>query len=238
MKDQGGGHRQRLWERYRLRGLRDGFFHDYEKLEFLLTFPIPRKDTKPLAKNLLQRFGSLNGIVNAPTRALLEVAGIGEKTAAFLKILGETALALDEERLPRGDFITQPEQVKQFLKRELGWEGAEYFVAMFLDRQNRLLKKQRLFRGTLDRATVYPREVIKEGLACNAAAVLVAHNHPSGHLSPSPEDLRLTNTLAFGLAMVDITLHDHFIVGREGVLSLRESGDYLPPRESAKTRGP
>ncbi len=225
MTDQ-GGHRQRLWERYLEKGFRDAFHHPYEKLEFLLTFALPRKDTKPLAKALLRRFGSLNALLSAPLDLLASQAGLGPKSAGFLKLFAEVALTLEEERLESGNPLTSPEVVKSYLRRELAWDEAEYFMVFYLDSQNRLLQKSRLFRGTLDQSMVYPREVIKEGLACNAAAVLIAHNHPSGLTSPSKEDLRLTRSLARALKIVGITLHDHFIVGKNEVLSLRESGNY------------
>lgn len=226
MTDQ-NGHRQRLWERYLEKGLANAFHHPYEKLEFLLTFAIPRKDTKPLAKKLLHRFGSLNRLFAAPLPVLTNVPGVGRKTAGLLKLFAEMALVLEEERLEMGDLLNHPELVKTYLRRELAWDEAEYFMVLFLDSQNRLIKKSRLFRGTLDRSVVYPREVIKEGLACNAAGVLIAHNHPSGVTTPSAQDLRLTRALARALKTVGMNLLDHFIVGKNEVLSLRGTGDYL-----------
>jgi len=222
------GHRQRLWERFEAQGLR-GFYHPHEKLEFLLTFALPRKDTKPVAKALLTRFGTLGAVLSAPPSRLADVAGVGARTAGFLRALGETALAVAEERLVEGELLARPEAVKRYLIRELAGEEAEFFLALYLDSQNRLVGKQRLFRGTNDRVAVFPREVVKEGLACNAAGALVAHNHPSGELTPSKEDVALTKRLARALAAVEIALHDHLVVGRGEAVSLRELG-LFPPR--------
>ena len=231
VKDGVSGHRARLWARFEAEGLRGGFVHAYEKLEFLLTFAVPRKDTKPLAKALLTRFRSLNGVVTAPPEQLKEVPGVGGRVAGFLRLIHETGLVLDEEYLARCDLLAEPEAVKAYLKRELAWEESEYLIAFYLDGKNRLIRKGRLFRGTLDRVPGYPRELVKEALAANAASVLVAHNHPSGLADPSKADVALTRNLDKALATVGIRLHDHLVVGREMVTSLRERGLFRPSAE-------
>ncbi|PIE90088.1 MAG: hypothetical protein CR997_08160 [Acidobacteria bacterium] len=218
------GHRKRLWDRYLAQGFKDGFHHDYEKLEFLLTQVIPRKDTKPLAKELLAQFGSFSGVLMASRAALLAVEGVGERTAGFLSLFREVTRTLNEEKLSSGDLLSSPDKVKTFLIREIGWEEAEYFLVLFLDSQNRFIRYERLFRGTHDRSAVFPREVAKEALACNAAGILIAHNHPSGSVSPSREDVGLTKKLAKSLSTLGLKLHDHFVVGKNDVLSLREKG--------------
>jgi len=219
------GHRKRLWERFTEKGLRDGFHHDYEKLEFILIQIIPRKDTKAIAKDLLTRFGNLNGVFHASLESLKSVEGMGERSAGYLKLLLDVGLVLSEERLEFGDLLSSPERVKEFLIHEIGWEEAEYFVVIFLDSQNRYITRSRMFRGTLDRSAVFPREVAKEALACNASGLLVAHNHPSGHTMPSSEDISLTRKLSKSLSVLGLQLHDHFVVGKNEVLSLRERGD-------------
>jgi len=220
------GHRKRLWSRFIDKGFRDGFHHDYEKLEFILTQVIHRKDVKPIAKELIHLFGSINGVLTAPMRALEAVEGIGSKSAGFLRLFGEVSLVLSEESLRSGDLLTSPDLVKNFLTREIGWEEAEYFLVLFLDTQNRLIRYTRLFRGTHDRSAVFPREVAKEALACNAAGLLVAHNHPSGNTTPSQEDIGLTKKLGKSLSTLGLKLHDHLVVGKNEVLSLRETGQY------------
>jgi len=218
------GHRKRLWERFEQCGLQDGFHQDYEKLEFLLTQVIPRKDTKPLAKTLIASFGSLNGVLAAEPAQLQKVDGVGRRTALFLNMLFELAAVLSHEKLQEGELLSSPDQVKSFLTREIGWEEAEYFLVIFLDNQNRFIRSLRLFRGTIDRSAVFPREVAKEALACNAAGLIVAHNHPSGQVQPSKEDINLTKKLAKSLEPLGLQLHDHFVVGRNQALSLREKG--------------
>ena len=224
MKADSKGHRQRLWQRLEEAGFRQGFVHDYEKLEFLLTFVIAQKDTKPMAKALIHRFGSLNDVIHAPVERLQEVPGIGPKTAMYLKVLHELMLSLDEYELKRSDLLNHPDAVKAYLRRELAWEEAEYLVALYLNTENRLLKKGRMFRGTVNHVAHYPRELAKEALACNAARVLIAHNHPSGRPEPSAEDVRATRDIAAALKLVGVSLLDHFIVGPHEVTSLRERG--------------
>ena len=226
MNQDSAGHRRRLWAKFQERGLREGFHGSYEKLEFLLTFALPRVDTKPVAKALMTAFGTLNGVVSAPSGKLRSVAGVGERAAGLLRCLGEMALILAEEKMQMGDVFANPQAVMAYLKRELAMEEAEYFFVFYLDQQHHLLKTSRLFRGTHNLATVYPREVVKEALACNAAGTIVAHNHPSGRAEPSSKDLSLTKVLARSLSLVGIQLLDHFIVGKNEVLSLRESGHY------------
>ncbi|CAM2067272.1 DNA repair protein RadC [Sulfidibacter corallicola] len=218
------GHRVRLWERYRAQGFRAGFHHPHEKLELLLTLALPRCDTKPLAKRLLERFGSLNGVVTATTRQLCSVEGVGSKTAHLLRLLGETAVVLEEEKIRFGRFLSDIDEMKRYLRRELAFEEAEYLLVLFLDQQRRLIRAIRVFRGTVNQSVVYPREVVKEGLTCNAARAMIAHNHPSGLAEPSRQDIHLTHKVREALAMVDIFLEDHFIVGKNEVTSLRERG--------------
>lgn len=218
------GHRGRLWEKLMQQGLRNGFHHPYEKLELMLTCIIPRKDTKDLAKRLMARFGTLNGVIRAPAHELYAVEGVGKRTAHFLRLFGEVALVLAEEDLHHDAAFDGPEGLKAYLMAELGWEESEYFMALFLDGQNRLLHKLRLFRGTVNRSQIYPREVVKEALVANAVSCVVAHNHPSGTLKPSAADHKVTKAVGEGLQTVGIRLLDHFIVTRGKILSMHEQG--------------
>lgn len=220
------GHRQRLWTRLKQAGFRHGFAHDYEKLEFLLTFALPRRDTKPLAKALLQRFGSLSGVVHAPLERLQELDGVGEKTALFIRMLHDLVLTLDEADLEKRDLLQSADQVKAYLRKELAWEEAEYLLALFLDNHNQLIGKGRLFRGTVNHVAHYPRELAKEALANNASRVIIAHNHPSGSTKPSKEDIQATEKLAKALHTVGVVLLDHFVIGRSQVVGLVELGLY------------
>jgi len=218
------GHRIRLWRKFLDQGLRVGFVHNYEKLEFLLTFILPRQNTKPLAKTLLDRFGSFNRVVTAPRARLMNVEGVGERVAGFLNMLHEVGLALDEEKLADRDLLTDPELVKAYVRRELAWEEAEYMIAIFLDSKNHLAGMSRAFRGTLDRVAHYPRELAKDALELNAAGMLIAHNHPSGKSEPSQADITHTQHLAKGLEILEIRLLDHLVIGRDGVVSMRDRG--------------
>ncbi|MCB1051077.1 MAG: DNA repair protein RadC [Acidobacteria bacterium] len=217
------GHRERLWQKLERARFGDAFVHPYEKLEFLLTWVLPRVDTKPIAKMLLQQFGSLSALFFAPKQKLMAVPGIGPRTARFLHVLGEIYLDMEEEKLKKGPLLADPRAVRNFLTAEIAWQEAEFFLVLFLDAKNHLIAQERLFRGTIDRSAVFPREVVKEALLRNARCVIVAHNHPSGDPTPSQEDLNLTRRLAQTLTLMDITFHDHVIVGREGMTNLRET---------------
>ena len=218
------GHRQRMWVRFAKGGLRGAFVHDYEKLEFLLTLAIPRKDTKPLAKSLLARFGSLPAVFTAKPEKLREVPGVGARTAHLINLFHEVALVLAEEALCDRDLLNSTAVVKGFLLRELAHEEAEHLYTIYLDRQHRLIRMGRLFRGTLAETPSYPREIVKAALACNAAGVIIAHNHPSGLAEPSDADMIATQALGKALATVDIQLLDHFVVGRGQVTSMVACG--------------
>ena len=219
------GHRARLWKRFMEKdGLRGAFVHPYEKLEFLLTFVMPRVDTKPVAKALLARFGSLSGVAQADAALLEEVDGVGPKTARFLTMLHELGLVFDEEVLARRRLLHHPDLLRMYLRKELAHEEAEYLMVIYVDSKQKLIHMERLFRGTIDRVAQYPRELAKEALRRNAAGVILAHNHPSGEPQPSIEDVRKTVELAQALALVGVALHDHLVVGAERVVSMHEEG--------------
>lgn len=217
------GHRARLWQKFQSKGLRDAFHHGYEKLEFILTFTIPRADTKPIARALLKQFGSLNGIFSAAPHELEKVTGVGPKTAHYLSMFRELTLAMDEEKLARRSLLKHPDLVKSYLEHELAWVPCEYLLVLFLDGRCRLIHKERLLRGTVDRVPHYPRELAKEALTHNAVGVILAHNHPSGDCTPSQSDIKHTREIHKALALLDIQLHDHLVVGREGITSMKEA---------------
>ncbi len=216
-----------MWTKLKELGFRKAFVHPYEKLEFLLTFVIPRQDTKAIAKELISRFGSVSGTLLAPVESLIQVSGLAAKSAHYLRMLGELVQSISEAALLERDLLTNPEMVTRYLEHELVGEEAEFFLVLHLDAKNRLIHSERLFRGTVDRSAVFPREIAKHGLAYNARAMIVAHNHPSGDPNPSASDASLTTSLIAALRTVDITLHDHMVVGREGVISLRQTQRHL-----------
>ena len=215
------GHRRRLRERFRRTGLIG--LADHEALELLLCFGIPRRDVKPLAKELLRRFGSLAGVLEAAPEELEEVPGIGESAAVLPLLVRSLCSRYLEQKLRTLELLEQPAAVADFVRMKLGGGRKERFMVMYLDIRNQLLAYD-LTDGTVDRTPVYHREVAESALRHRASAVIVAHNHPSGFLEPSREDLALTYRLRDSLKLLGIALHDHLIVSGSGAFSLREAG--------------
>lgn len=177
-----------------------------------------------LAGRLLQRFGSLHGIIAASTGELGREVGMGPAKCARLQASIELARRLALEALQRGAVITSPEHTRQFLSCHLGALGREIFCCLFLDSQHALIRCEDLFLGTLDGAAVYPREVVRRALELGCAAVIFAHNHPSGVAEPSQADRRITERLQAALGLVDIRVLDHVIIGRGQQYSFAEAG--------------
>ena len=198
---------------------------DAELLAIYLRVGVRGKSAVDLARDLLQRFdGQLTALVDASLGELASVSGIGMAKAAQLKASFELARrALSQEMSTRDNF-TSPGKVRDWLRLRLANRPKEIFMALWLDAQNRLLKADELFAGTLTQTSVYPREVVKRTLELNAASLILAHNHPSGLLEPSRADELLTQTLKSSLQLVDVRILDHLVVGRGGALSFAEKG--------------
>ena len=177
-----------------------------------------------VADKLLQRFGGLRQLLRADAHELADCPGIGEARLAALQALPELARRHYAQSLPSGQTIRSPADTESFLKSRLRHLGHEVFCCLFLDNRHRILRFDELFRGTIDGTTVYPREVVKEALAVNAAAVILAHNHPSGVAEPSQADERITRRLKSALELVDIRLLDHLIIGDGRATSLASRG--------------
>jgi DNA repair protein RadC len=177
-----------------------------------------------LASRLLQQFGGLRAMLNARPPELLAVAGIGEVRLALLCSLRELAHRYFEETLPRGAAIRSPADSESFLLARLRDRPHEVFGCIYLDNRHRVIRFEELFRGTIDGTSVYPREVVKEALAVNAAAVILAHNHPSGVAEPSQADERITRRIKSALELVDIRLLDHLVIGDGHTTSLASRG--------------
>lgn len=203
-----------------------GVLSDAELLAIFLRTGIAGKSAVELARELLAHFGdSLADLVAANPAQLTEVKGIGPAKAAQLSATLELARRGLEEKMRSRTTLSSPEAVRDWLRLKLAPVPHEVFIALWLDAQNRLIIVDELFRGTLTQASVYPREVVKQALARNAAAVILAHNHPSGHPEPSAADEMLTRSLREALALVDVRLADHFIVaGNARPLSFAERG--------------
>jgi len=176
------------------------------------------------AYTLLERFGSLRSLLHADTCEILACQGVGRSRLATLRALPELARRYYSESLPCGETIRSPTDTEAFLQSRMRHLGHELFCCLYLDNRHRVLRFDELFRGTIDGTSVYPREVVKEALDINAAAVILAHNHPSGVAEPSQADERITKRLKLALELVDIRLLDHLIIGDGRATSLASRG--------------
>ena len=197
---------------------------DAELLSLVLGPGTPRASALDLARDLLGRHRGLAGLFGEPLARLAGTHGVGPARAAKLKAGIELARRLLREEITYGSALTSPEAVRDYLRLSLAALPHEAFVVLFLDSQHRLLAAEELFRGTLAQTSVYPREIVKAALARNAAAVIFAHNHPSGVAEPSRADELLTQALKQALALVDIRTLDHFVVAGHRVVSFAERG--------------
>ena len=195
---------------------------DAELLAGLLTGGVAA--SRDLAEDLLLRFGGLRGLFNARPAALRGVPGIGSALALRIVALPELARRYYEQSMPAGHTIESPADTESFLMARMRHLGHELFCCLYLDNRHRVLRFDEMFRGTIDGTSVYPREVVKEALATNAAAVILAHNHPSGVAEPSQADERITRRLKSALELVDIRLLDHLIIGDGCATSMASRG--------------
>jgi len=216
------GHRERLRERALAGGL--AALPDYEVLELLLFRAIPRGDVKPLAKQLIARFGSLPAVLGATAEELRTVKGVGEAAALELKLVQEAALRTARSAVARRPVISSWSALLAYVKQALGHEAREQFRVLFLDKKNQLIVDEVMNRGTVDHAPVYPREVARRALELSASAVILVHNHPSGDPTPSAADVDMTRQVADALRTLRIAIHDHLVVGRDGVASFKALG--------------
>lgn len=197
---------------------------DAELLAIFLRVGVTGKSAVDLARDLLSRFGSLNGIFAADLPSLSQVNGIGASKFAQLQAIFEMSRRALAEEMQTRDVLSSPQQVRDYLCLKLGGLSREVFMVLFLDAQNRVLAQEELFTGTLTQTSVYPREVVKRALYHNAASVIFAHNHPSGVAEQSRADEVLTTLLKQALALMDIRVLDHFIVAGNSTLSFAERG--------------
>jgi DNA repair protein RadC len=220
----GGGHRQRLRERFVKAGL-DGFA-DYEVVELLLTLAIPRSDVKQPAKALLKKFGDLRGILDAPLEEVQQVSGIGSVTPVALRIIRETANLYLQQTAEQAESLSDFEVLSRFWRSKIGALAHEVFQVGYLDSGLRLLRDgiETIEEGTTDRAAVYPRRVIEAALKRKAAALVFAHNHPNGDVQPTEQDKTLTRALVLAASTVHIKVHDHLVVSADNVFSFRKEG--------------
>ena len=213
------GHRERLRNRYRDGG--DGALADYEVLELLLFRLIPRRDTKPIAKALLARFGTLGGVFGAPVSLLTEVSGVGDAVALDLKLVANVAQRMLKSELTGKPVLSSWKALIDYCHAAMAHEAREQFRLLFLDKRNALIADEVQGFGTIDHTPVYPREVVKRALELSASAVILVHNHPSGDPTPSRADIDMTKTIIDTAKPLGITVHDHVIIGKNGHVSFR-----------------
>jgi DNA repair protein RadC len=197
---------------------------DAELVAIFLRTGVRGKSAVDIAREALARFGSLSGLFAANAGAMTAIAGLGTAKYAQLQAVLEMARRALREKLERGSALSSPQTVRDYLRLKLQDRPHEIFVGVFLDAQNRVLAVEELFRGTLTQTSVYPREVVKRALAHNAAALIFAHNHPSGVAEPSRSDEALTQALKQALALVDVKVLDHFVIGAGAAMSFAERG--------------
>lgn len=197
---------------------------DAELLAIFLRTGLPGKSAVDLARELLARFGSLNALFAADLRAFCQTPGMGEAKYAQLQAVLEMARRALTEELKERDTLSTPQAVRDYLRLKLQGRPREVFMALFLDARNRVLAEEELFAGSLTQTSVHPREVVKRALHHNAAALILAHNHPSGAAEPSGADHHLTGALKQALALVEVQVLDHFIVGDGHAFSFAERG--------------
>ncbi|SEQ88161.1 RadC family protein [Thalassovita taeanensis] len=215
-------HRKRLRDRFLSGGA--AALPDYEMLELVLFRAIPRQDVKPLARQLLDTFGDFNRVLSAAPARLRDVKGVGDAVITELKIVEAAAHRLARARVLQRHVISSWDAILDYCHTTMAHRDTEQFRVLFLDRKNVLIADEEQARGTVDHVPVYPREVAKRALELNASALLLVHNHPSGDPTPSTSDISMTNQIVAACQALDITLHDHLIVGKSRELSFRAEG--------------
>ncbi len=216
------GHRQRLRQRFMSGG--SAAMPDYELLELVLFRAIPRRDTKDLAKRLLARFGTFSEVINAPEARLKEVHQVGDAVVTELKLVRAAALRMMQIDILQKPVMSSWASVVAYCRSAMGFEDREQFRVLFLDKKNRLIADEVQQTGTVDHTPVYIREIMKRALELQATAIILAHNHPSGDPTPSRTDIEMTRQIVSVATPLNIAVHDHLIVGRDGHASFRDLG--------------
>ncbi len=216
------GHRDRLRTRF-LKGGAEAM-PDYELLELTLFAALPRRDTKPLAKALLARFGTFADVIAAPRARLMDVQGVGESVANHLKIVEAAAQRLAKTQVMGRPALSSWSALLDYCTAAMARSPSEEFRVLFLDRKNVLIADEVLNRGTVDHAPVYPREIMKRALELSSSAIILVHNHPSGDPTPSKADIAMTREIVTAAKALGIAIHDHLVIGRAGHASFKALG--------------
>jgi DNA repair protein RadC len=213
------GHRERLRNRFLEAG--SEALSDYELLEALLYRTILRQDTKPIAKKLIEKFGSFAEVLAASPQRLQEVSGVKEATSTDLKIIHAAASRMTRDKARERDVLSSWNAVLKYCRTKLAFEDKEQFAIIFLDKRNQVITDEVQQTGTIDHTPVYPREVVKRALELSATAIILVHNHPSGDPTPSRADIQMTQSIIDVAKPLGIAVHDHIIVGKEGHASFK-----------------
>lgn len=216
------GHRERLRARFLENGAAS--LADYELLELLLSTAIPRRDVKPLAKMLLERFGDFAGVIAAEPSQLMQIEGLKEASVCALKAVEAAAVRLTRERIRNQPILSSWDRLIDYCRADMSRRSVEQFRILFLDHKNTLLADEVQQKGTVDHTPVYPREVVKRALELGASALILVHNHPSGDPTPSKADIEMTRQVQAAAKTVNIVLHDHIVIGAEGTNSFKSMG--------------
>ncbi|KRA59928.1 DNA repair protein RadC [Caulobacter sp. Root655] len=216
------GHRERLRDRAKAGGL--AALPDYELLELYLFRTFARGDVKPMAKALLARFGSFGAVIGAGIEALKTVPGVGESAAIDLTLLHEATLRAGRDKIARRPVISSWTALLGYVRVALANEPREQFRVLFLDKKNQLIADEVMNHGTVDHAPVYPREVMRRALELSSSNIILLHNHPSGDPTPSRPDIEMTRQIVEAGKALKVNVHDHLVVGREGVASFKALG--------------
>ena len=215
-------HRKRLRERF-INGGADAV-PDYELLELVLFRAIPRHDVKPLARKLLETFGDFNGVLSATRAQLLDIEGVGASIAVELKIIEAAAHRLSRAKVIGKHVLSSWQALLEYCQATLAHKKTEEFHVLFLDRKNHLIQDDCLGRGTVDHVPVYPREIVKRALELDASALILVHNHPSDDLTPSQQDIAMTERIMVAADAVGVVVHDHLVIGKSSEVSFRSEG--------------
>jgi DNA repair protein RadC len=221
-KDYKRGHRERLRKKFMTAGM--DALHDHEVLELILTYVVRQQDVKDRAKELLREFGSLKEVVDAEIEDLEKVPGIGKNSVILLKLVKETAALYLKQKAKEKRQVSCTTELLDFCRTVMGAKKDEEFCVIYLDAQNQIIEFETIQKGIVNQAVVYPRQVLESALKKKASAIILAHNHPSGHVRPSDADIRLTKTIQETAKVLDILVHDHIIIGENRFFSFREEG--------------
>lgn len=215
-------HRQRLRARFMAGGA--AAMPDYELLELVLFRAIPRRDVKPLARALLDRFGDFNRVISASEARLRDISGVGDAVVVELKVVEAAAQRLARAKVLKSHVVSSWDALLDYCHTTMAHRETEQFRVLYLDRKNVVIADEEQAEGTVDHVPVYPREIAKRALELNASALILVHNHPSGDPTPSPADIEMTRQIQTACDALGLTLHDHLIIGKSTELSFRSDG--------------